>query len=329
MKRCSLVFLILFTFCFLLQSSLPSLADSWPTKPIRCIVPYKAGGSADSLARGIAPFLEEKLGVPIVIQNQPGASGQIGAMLFLKEPADGYTLFLGVQPYLSKSIFAQGAKYSLDDFAIVNAENLGAISLTVNAESPFGNIGEFITKVRENPGKYSCGTVAGGAMHILALLLQEQLDLDFKIIPSNSGAPVRSNLLGKHIDFATNGAAADAMMKPEVRSLGLSTRGKLAVWPGVPFIGDALKTYGAKIPEIGDIRFFAFRKEFKEQYPERFATFLAAYKEVLESPEYQEYTKKIGRYEETAFRGPEKSRELVLQSDTFFRKYGKKLISGK
>ncbi len=304
-------------------------ADSWPSRPIKCIVPYKAGGSADNLARGIAPFLEEQLGVPIVIQNQPGASGQIGATLFLKSPADGYTVFLGVQPYLSKTIVAQGAKYSVEDFAVVNAENFGAISLTANADSPFTSFDEWVTLVRENPGKFTCGTVAGGSMQIMALQLQEKLGLDFKIVPSNSGAPVRTDLLGKHIDFSTNGAVADASMKPEAVSLALSTNNKLGVWPEAPFVNDALKAYDVQIPEVGDIRFFAFRKEFKDEHPDRFATFLKAYQAVLESSEYQEYTAKVGTAAETKFRGPEVSEELVRQSDAFVKQYGEKLFKKK
>ncbi|RKY03363.1 MAG: hypothetical protein DRP55_01535 [Spirochaetes bacterium] len=320
MKNRLLLLLVILTLAFVFAS--PTFAGGkWPAKQITCIVPYKAGGSADRLARGIAPFLKKELGVPFIIENRPGASGQIGATVFLSRPADGYTILLGVQPYLSNTIINQGAKYSLDDFAVVNVENFGAVSITVHADSPYKTFDQLIKAVKANPNKVKWGVVRGGGIHLFTLLLLEKLNLKPRIILYHSGAPVRTALLGKQIDVSSNGAVADATMKPKVRSLALSTSNKLGVWPNSPFINDALKPYGVKLPEVGDMRFFAFKKEFKEKYPDRWNKFLKAYKNVLNSQGYKEYTKKIGTAPETSYFGPEKSSKLVLSMHQLMLKY--------
>lgn len=296
-------------------------ADNWPTKPITIIVPYAAGGSADRLARGVAPFLEKELGVSFIIENRPGASGQIGATMFLEKPADGNTILLTTFPALSTSIVVQGANYSLDDFAVINAENFGTQSITVHSDSPYQTFDELIKAIKDNPGKIKLGALTGTASQLMAFLVVDRLKLEPIIVWYNSGAPIRTALLGKHIDFSINGAVTDSTLKPKARALALSTKTKYTVWPDSPFINDVAQKYNVQFPEIGDIRCFLYQSKFKKDYPDRWNKVLAAYKKVLESDGYKAYTEKIGTAVETKFRGPENSMGIMMDMHHLVEQY--------
>ena len=313
MKNIGKKIVVLFTaVCSLmLFSGVVLSAETWPDGPITLLVPWKAGGSADRVARNLAPFLEKKLGAPIVVQNQPGATGQIGTSIFLSNSADGNTILMSAQPYLSASMILQGANYKIDDFEVINAHEFGNMSISVKADSPFDSFDALNDFIIKNPNKISIGTIRGGSAHLLLLLLKDKLNWDIRIITYNSGAPIRTALLGGQIDASANGAVTDSAMKPDVRSLALSTSTKLSVFPDSPYINDVLNKYNAEVPEIGDMRFIALKKGTKEAYPGRYQKIIFAYKDVMNDDEYLKMLQKQGASEETAFRGPEKSQQLM------------------
>ena len=304
-----------------LTAGVASAQDKWPSGPITVIVPYAAGGSADRVARNIGPYLEKELGTPVVVQNRPGASSQIGTTQFLARPADGNTILLNAQPYFSASIVLQGAGYSVDDLEVLNVHNVGNISVTVKADAPYETFEELNEAIKENPGQVSMGTVRGGASHLLALLLADKLGWDSRLVTYDSGAPARTALLGGQVNSTTNGAVSDAAMKPEVRSLALSTSTGISAFPDAPYINDVLKQYDVEVPEIGDVRFLAVKAGTKKAYPDRYEKLLAAYQAVMKNPEYQAILEKQGAAEETTFRGPEESTTIVENMDELMRTY--------
>lgn len=286
-------------------------SDDWPTASITIIVPYAAGGSADRVARNLAPFFEKELKTRIIVDNRPGASGQIGVEAFLRRPADANTLLLNAQPNHSTAIVIQKAPYSIDDFEVINVHEFGNASITVLADSPYKTFDDLHKAIKANPGKVSLATPRGGGLHMMGLLLKERLGWDVIIVTYNSGEPVRTNLLGGHVTFSINGAVSDAELKPRVRSLALSTPSRLSAWPEAPFINDALKAYNVEIPTVGDIRFLAFRKGTRSQYPNRVEKFVNAYQKIMKDPDFVALTKKIGSAEETAYRGAEQSARIT------------------
>ncbi|MCA0920407.1 tripartite tricarboxylate transporter substrate binding protein [Pseudooceanicola nanhaiensis] len=296
-------------------------AADWPGRKITLIVPYSAGGSADRVARNIAPFLEKELGTSIVVENRPGASSQIGTSMFLAKPADANTLLLNAQPYFSASIALQNAPYTVDDLEVLNVHNVGNISITVKSDSPYQTFADMNDAIKANPGEVSIGTVRGGASHMLTLLLADKLGWDARIVTYDSGAPVRTAVLGGQIDSSTNGAVSDAAMKPEVRSLAISTSTGISAFPDAPYINDVLKDYGVDVPEIGDVRFLAVKAGTKEAHPDRFQKLLDAYEAVMANPEYQAILQEQGAAEETAFRGPEESTKIVKDMDALMQTY--------
>lgn len=299
----------------------PALAQDWPGRSITLVVPFGAGGSADRVARNLAPFLETELGTSIVVENKPGASGQVGTMQMLARPADGNTILLNAQPYFSASVVLQNAPYTLDDLEVLNVQNVGNISATVQADSPWNTLAELDAAITENPGQIAIGTVRGGGSHLLTLLLVDKLGWDAKIVTYDSGAPVRTALLGGQIDLSMNGAVSDAAMKPEVRSLGLSTSQKISAFPDAPYFNDVLSDRGVSLPETGDIRFLSVKAGTKEAYPDRFEKLLSAYEAVLSNPEYIDILETQGEAEETAFRGPEKSAQILQEADDLMHTY--------
>lgn len=302
----------------------PALAqDDWPGRNLTLIVPFSAGGSADRVARNLAPFLEEELGTSIVVENKPGASGQVGTMQMLARPADGNTILLNAQPYFTASIALQGAPYSLEDLEALNVQNVGNISVTVKADAPYESFADLDAAIKDAPGEISVGTVRGGGSHLLTLLLRDELGWDVRVVTYDSGAPVRTALLGGQIDFSLNGAVSDAAMKPEVRSLGLSTSQKIAAFPDAPYFNElpTVTDQGITLPETGDIRFLAVKAGTQAEYPERFEALRAAYEAVLNNPEYIEILETQGEAEETAYRGPEESTRILQEADDLMRNY--------
>lgn len=235
-------------------------------------MPFSAGGSADRVARNLAPFLEKELGTSIVVENKPGASGQVGTMMTLAKPADGNTILLHAQPYFTAAEALQGAPFARADIEPLNVQNVGNISITVKSDAAWGDFAALDAAIRATPGKIAIGTVRGGAAHLLALLLEDKLGWDVKIVTCDSGAPVRTALLGGQIDVSMNGAVSDAAMKPEVRPLGLSTSQKISAFPDAPYLNDVLKAQEVTLPETGDIRFLAVKAGTAAAYPERFGT---------------------------------------------------------
>lgn len=294
-----------------LLSPIAQAAEEWPTRPIFVVVPFAAGGSLDRVARAFAPFLQKELKVPIVIENRPGASGQVGVQYLLQRPADGYTVLAGAQPNFSTPIIFQKAPFGLGDIELINAHEVGGVSLTVLSEAPFKTFDEFHKAIKAQPGKITIAFPRGGSNQLMALLLKEKLGWDVLLVPYDSGAAARTALLGGHVTAIINGAVSDAEMKPRVRSLALSTPTKLSVWPDVPYINDLLKVHGAQIPDVGDVRFFAFKKGVQAQHPDRWEKFLRAYQEAMKDPEYIAIIQKVGAADEAAYRGPERSQRIM------------------
>jgi len=137
--RCLVVLLSIFT---LIAAAMPSQAQTWPTRPVKIVVPYPPGGIGDTVTRAIAQGLSEQLGQPFVIDNKPGASQKIGAEMVAKSPADGYTLFLGSVTSLAINVNSQ-KQMSYDpirDFAPVSMAFFSPLYLVVNPSVPANSV---------------------------------------------------------------------------------------------------------------------------------------------------------------------------------------------
>lgn len=187
-----------------LAAVMPAMADTFPSKPIRIVVPFGAGGVADLTARTVGQKLSESLGQPVIIDNKPGAGGVGAGEAVAKAEPDGHTLLLmsngtAVSAGLFKSLPFDAQR----DFAPVSTLGFFDIAVLAQANAPFKNLGELMAFAKANPGKLNMGTInIGSTQHLAAELFKSRTGLDFLIVPFN-GTPALTNALrGSQVDVA-------------------------------------------------------------------------------------------------------------------------------
>ena len=179
-------------------------ADTWPSKPIRYVVPFAAGGTTDVLARLITPKLAATLGQTFVVDNKAGAGGVLGADVVAKSPADGYTLLgstistQAINPALNPKIPYNAAR----DFAPVTMIGATSNVVVVPANSPFKTIGELLTFARKNPGKLSFSSAGTGtSQHMGGELLKQMAGTFILHIPYRGSGPAVQDVIAGQVNF--------------------------------------------------------------------------------------------------------------------------------
>ena len=212
-------------------------AQTYPTRPVRLVVPYPSGASSnDILARQIAPKLTDLLGHNVVVDNRSGASGNIGAELVAKSPADGHTLLYGtgglfsIGPHLYKNL-----AYSPDkDLAPVALVAVVPYLLVINASLPVKNLQEFIAYAKARPGKLSFASSGiGGTPHLCIEMLKMMAGIDLLHVPYKGGAPAVIDTISGQTQAYCAGLAATMphVSTGKLRALGVTT---LKRSPGAP-----------------------------------------------------------------------------------------------
>jgi tripartite-type tricarboxylate transporter receptor subunit TctC len=217
--------------------------QAWPTKTIRIVVPFPAGGGYDFVARGIAQKLAESLGQPVVVENRAGANGNIGSESVAKAAPDGYTLLLGgIGPQaLSVALYPKLPYDPLKDFAPITLAAGQPNLLVIRPTLPAKTLAEFIDFAKANPGKISFGSAGNGSGQHFGL---EQLKLDAGInalhVPYKGAAPLHAALLGGEIDAAFNiiQLPMPQVRKGELRALGIASKKRSALAPDVPTMAE-------------------------------------------------------------------------------------------
>ena len=268
-------------------------AADWPARPITLMVPFNAGGSLDRMARGLAPYLSKELGQPVTVVNRPGAGGQVGTTWFLQQPDDGYTLLVtAATPYLPTNILVTGAKYTLDDFAFVNAQWSDYTMLAVHKDRPYKTLKDLIDAVKANPGKLSTGVTFGSAGQISTMMMLEALGIPadgVRIVTYDGGGPLRTALAGGHLDFSVVQGEGSETIRDFIRPLAVFRESRAKEWDAPP-VNEALKWAGVTIPVLsGSIRALASSASFKKKDPQAFDKLTAAYKRALENKEFQSW----------------------------------------
>ena len=179
------------------------LAQAWPHKPIKVIVPFPPGGVTDAIARITAEWLTQRLGQPVVPDNRPGASGAIAAELVARAEPDGYTLLSAATPQLAIVPYVQKTPYDpVKDFAPISIVGTNAFVLGCNAEkTPAKTLREFVEYVKARPGQLNYGSPGSGSVgHLSMALFLARAGLKMEAVLYKGGGPVMTDLVAGHIN---------------------------------------------------------------------------------------------------------------------------------
>jgi tripartite-type tricarboxylate transporter receptor subunit TctC len=220
------------------------LAQAWPSKPIRIVVPFAPGGPADLLPRLIGPKLGEVLGQPVVVENKPGAGGSIGMELVAKSPPDGYTLVIGPTGNLvvNQHLFATLPYDPMKDLAPITLIATFSNVLVVHPDVPAKSVGDLIALAKAKPGSLSYGSPGTGSQpHLGGEYLKQLAGFEIVHVPYNGTAPALRDLLGGQIQFmfSQTSAALPQIQAGKLRALGVASPNRAAQLPDVPTIAES------------------------------------------------------------------------------------------
>ncbi|HQT41690.1 MAG TPA: tripartite tricarboxylate transporter substrate binding protein [Polynucleobacter sp.] len=227
----------------LISTSTPLLAlDSWPSKPIKIVVPVPAGASLDTLARTIGKGISEKLGQPVVVENMAGGGSNIAFSYVSKAAPDGYTLLLGWDSLVINPSLYANPPYKLEQFAPVTMAITAPQVPLVGPKLPVKNLRSLIEYARLNPGKITLANAGNGSPgHLAGALLESMADIKFTNVPYKGGAPGVADLIAGHVDamFVTLPAALQYVRSGKLTALGVSNSKRSTGAPNIPTIAEA------------------------------------------------------------------------------------------
>jgi tripartite-type tricarboxylate transporter receptor subunit TctC len=217
--------------------------ENWPTRPVRIIVPFSAGGAADTSARAVGQRIGDILGQPMTIENRSGGNAVVAANAVLGAPKDGYTFIWDAanqltNPVLVKDLQIDYAKAFVPITMAVRAPQ----ALVVRHDFPAQNFAEFLKVAHAKPGTISCGTPPSGAMaHLAMALLQQRADIKLLHTPYRGGADAARDVMGGQIDAAliTTSTARGTLATGKTRMLAVTSATRLQAYPDVPTIAES------------------------------------------------------------------------------------------
>lgn len=295
-------------------------AFAWPDKPVTIVVPFPPGGSTDTIARTLAPKLQDKLGASFVVDNKAGATGTIGAALVRRAPADGHTLLVSsLGPFVIAPHLIKGVQYdALKDFDLLTVVVQAPNVLVVLANSPHRSVADVLAQLKKEPGKMSFASSGDGSSdHLTVELFWQQTGTSGVHIPYKGGAPAITGLLGGQVDasFQNINAVLSHINGGKMRALAVTADKRSPLLPQVPTLAEAgikgvdvyswqavaapkglpadvkSKLHGALVSALNDEsvkpKLLAQGFEIVANTPEQFAQFQAAewarWKKVIES----------------------------------------------
>jgi tripartite-type tricarboxylate transporter receptor subunit TctC len=224
-------------------------AQAWPSRPVRIIVGFPAGGATDIQARLMGQWLSDRLGQQFIVENRAGASGNIGTEAVAKAPADGYTLLQIVTPHAINAALYTNLNFDfIRDIAPVTCVARLAYVVVVHPSVPATTIPEFIAYAKANPGKINYGSAGPGTpQNIACELFKMMAGVNLVHVPYRGGAPAVTDLIGGHLQaiFCPVSEGIEHIKAGKLRALAVTTANRLDVFPDLPTVGDFVPGYEA------------------------------------------------------------------------------------
>ncbi len=226
-----------------------ALAETYPSRPVRIVVPVPPGGALDIIARLMGQWLSEHLGQPFVVENRPGAATNIGIEAVVRAPADGYTLLL-----IPGSVTVNATLYEKLNFDfirdIVPIAMISSLPLVmeVNLSVPARTVPEFIAYAKANPGKISMASSGNGTpQHVSGELFKMMTGVDMVHVPYHGGAPALTDLMGGQVQvyFSPLPESIATIQAGQVRALAVTTAKRSKALPDVPTVGESVTGFEA------------------------------------------------------------------------------------
>lgn len=222
-------------------------AQGYPSRPVRIIVGYPAGGPIDIVARIIAQALAERMGQPFIVENRPGAGGNVGAESVVRAPADGHTLLLvGSNNFINATLYDNLRFDFIRDITPVCSVGRTPLVMEVHPAVPAKSVSEFIAYGKANPGRLNMASGgAGTPVHMAGELFKMMAGVSMQHVAYRGSAPALNDLIGGQVQvmFDTVSSSIEHIRAGRLRALGVTTATKLAVLPNVPTIGATLPGY--------------------------------------------------------------------------------------
>lgn len=227
-----------------LCASPAAIAQAYPTKPLRLVVPYPPGGSTDQLARAVADRLGQALGQPVIVENKPGANTIIGAETVAKAPPDGYTMFVGssaslaVNPLLYEKLPYDPKR----DFAGVSLLATSPLVMVVHPSLPAKTVKEFVELAKSKPGSLNFASVGNGnPLHLAGELFKSMTGVDMTHVPYNGSAPALTALLGGQVQVMYDVVLSSQphIKAGKLRAVALTGAKRVPILADVPTVAES------------------------------------------------------------------------------------------
>ena len=222
-------------------------ADPYPTRPIRWIVPFPAGGATDVLSRIMAQYLTDRLGQPVVIENRPGAATNIGTQAVIASPPDGHTMLLVVTSNTVNATFYQSLPFNfLRDIAPVGGFTAQPLVIVASPSLPMRTMPELIAEAKANPGKVNMGSFGTGTVSHLAIeLLKLSAGINLTHVPYRGGAPMVIDIFGGAVPLGVDALpnSLPHIERGSLRALAVLSGKRSPRMPDVPTVGESVPGY--------------------------------------------------------------------------------------
>ena len=223
----------------------PAFAQSWPTRPVRLVVPFAPGGATDVTARIIADPLSRVWGETVVVENKPGAGTNLGNEAVAKSTPDGYTMLLASASLTTGRNLYKSLPYEIADLAPVSLVCTFPLLVLAPPSSPAKSLAEFVALARANPGKFSYATPGlGTTPHLAGELLKQMAGIDMTHVPYRGDAPALTDTMAGRVDLQIGGTSMlEQVRGGQVRALAVTTTQRSPMAPELPAVAETVPGY--------------------------------------------------------------------------------------